>query len=77
MQLSRSTSIEQTVATLQSHDNPDVRALSKIISSAWSKQLAEDRQRLAQKSKRGPKPKGTGAAGCPACKGLHRAHTCV
>ena len=62
-QLSHSTRIAQTVAALQSHDNPDVCALSKLITSAWSTQLAEERQRQALKSKTGPKPKGTGAAG--------------
>eukprot|EP00964_Phaeocystis_antarctica_P058075 scaffold34428_cov89-Phaeocystis_antarctica.AAC.1 len=76
-QLSRSTGIDQTVAALQSHDNPDVRALSKSITSAWSTQLAEEHQRQALKSKPGPKPKGTGAAGCAACQGAHRAHTCL
>ena len=56
-QLSHSTRIAQTVAALQSHDNPDVCALSKLITSAWSTQLAEERQRQALKSKTGPKPK--------------------
>ena len=76
-QLNHSTRIAQTVAALQSHDNPDVCALSKLITSAWSTQLAEERQRQALKSKTGPKPKGTGAAGCAACRGAHRVHTCV
>ena len=75
--LGGSTRIDQIVAALQSHDNPDVRTLSKIITSAWSTQLAEELQRKALMSKPGPRPKGTGAAGCAACKGAHRAHTCV
>ena len=76
-ELSRSTGIDQKVKALQSHENPDVRALSKVIASAWSTQLAEERQRRELKSKPGPKPKGTGAAGCAACRGGHRAHTCM
>ena len=76
-ELSRSTGIDQKVKALQSHENPDVRALSKVITSAWSTQLAEERQRRELKSKPGPKPKGTGAAGCAACLGGHRAHTCM
>ena len=77
LQLSRSTDINKIVAALQSHDNPAVRTLSKIVTSTWSTQLAEELQRKALMSKTGPKPKGTGAAGCAACKGAHRAHTCV
>ena len=42
-ELSRSTGIDQKVKALQSHENPDVRALSKVITSAWSTQLAEER----------------------------------
>ena len=76
-ELSRSTDIDQKVKALQSHDNPGVCDLSKTISLAWSTQLAEERQRRALKSKPGPKPKGTGAAGCAACRGAHRAHTCM
>ena len=48
-QLSRSTGIDQKVEALQSHDNPGVCALSKIITSAWSTQLTAERQRLALK----------------------------
>ena len=75
-ELSRSTGIDQKVKELQSHENPGVCALSKTISIAWSTQLTEELKLRAQKSKTGPKSKGTGAASCPACQGRHRAHTC-
>ena len=75
-QLSRSTGIDQKVEALQSHDSPGVCALSKIITSAWSTQLTAERQRLALKSRPGPK-RTAFSAGCPACMGAHRAHTCA
>ena len=75
-QLSRSTGIDQKVEALQSHDNPGVCALSKIITSAWSTQLTAERQRLALKSRPGPK-RTAFSAGCLACMGAHRAHTCA
>ena len=74
--LGGSTRIDQIVAALQSHDNPGVCALSKSITSAWSTQLVAERQRLALRSKPGPKRKAV-SAGCAACMGAHRAHTCV
>ena len=76
-ELQRSTAVDQTVMALQSHDNPDVRALSESITSAWTAQLADEEQRRAAKSKRGRKAIGTGAAGCKACQGQHRQHTCI
>ena len=76
-ELSRSTGIDKTVAALLSHDNSDVRALSESITSGWTAQLADEEQRRAAKSKRGRKAIGTGAAGCKACQGQHRPHTCV
>ena len=60
----------------EAHDNPGVCALSKSITSAWSTQLVAERQRLALRSKPGPKRKAV-SAGCAACMGAHRAHTCV
>ena len=75
-QLSGRTRIDQIVAALQSHDNPGVCALSKSITSAWSTQLVAERQRLALGSKPGPNRRAV-SAGCAACMGAHRAHTCV
>ena len=76
-QQSASTGIEMAVAGLLQHDNLEVRALSGRIGSAWAEQLTEELRLRQLASKTGPKPKGTGSAGCPACRGKHRAHTCV
>jgi len=75
-ELQRSTAVDQTVMALKRHDNPDVRALSETISSAWATQVDLELKRRAAVSKRGRKFTGTGAAGCMACQGKHRPHTC-
>ena len=75
-ELQRSTAVDQTVMALKRHDNPDVRALSETISSAWATQVDLELKRRAAASKRGRKFTGTGAAGCMACQGKHRPHTC-
>ncbi len=75
-ELQRSTAVDQTVMALKSHDNPDVRALSETISSAWASQVDLELKRRAAASKPGRKFTGTGAAGCKACQGKHRPHTC-
>ena len=82
-ELSRSTRIDDAVLRLATHAEPEVRELSAQITRAWSTQVAAELQRQAaelqrrrQASRPGPKPHGTGAAGCRACQGAHRAHTC-
>ena len=64
LELQRSTAVDQTVMALKRHDNPDVRALSETISSAWATQVDLELKRQAAASKRGRKFTGTGAAGC-------------
>ena len=64
------------VGGLAGHGDAAVRTLSAQIVRVWEQQVDEARKAEAQKHKRGPKPSGTGASTCPACRGAHRAHTC-
>jgi hypothetical protein len=74
-ELSR-TGIVEAVASLTEHEDACVRDSSARITHSWSTQLAAERRRRELASRPGPKPKGTGALGCRACQGAHRAHTC-
>ena len=82
-ELSRATGVDEAMVRLVDHESAEVRELSVRIMSAWSAQLEAERQRRELEaegqrlaSRPGPKPKGTGALGCRACQGAHRAHTC-
>ena len=76
--LSRSTRIAEVVATLAQHHQADeVQTASTQLAHTWNEQVRTEIERQKLASKRGPKPRGTGAADCRACQGAHRPHTCV
>ena len=75
-ELSRSTGIDEAVAGLEVHEENGVRQLSVHIAAAWRVQAADELRRREMARRPGPKPSGTGAHGCRACQGAHRAHTC-
>jgi len=77
-ELSRSTGIDEAVAGLEPpQEDNGVRELCEQVAGAWRVQVAEELRRRELASRRGPKPRGTGAHSCKACQGAHRAHTCV